>query len=538
MTNIKSKSKVLFLYVIGTMLLTLNALASVTIYEDGTSLDTSKWSIYANDSGTATIANIYDDTHHSNVIEFSGDGLSDGFKIGDTRGASRWNNTQEKTLTWSMNYSEDVAIYIALKTTDGTRYLKYTNSDTDNGYHRGSIHHGLGSNITNGTWRTFTRDLEADLQEFDPSNTITAVNAFLIRGSGKVTDIALMSRSTLYEDAEDGLTTRWKTSTNATILNEFDTDKNSSVITLVGNGLEDTYTLGGQRGASRWNNKTERILSWSMNYSEKYAVIIPLSTTKGTRFLQYENKDIDLGLYRGKIHYGLGSDTIDGTWRTFTRDVEADLKNIEPSNSIIAVNAFIVRGSGKVDDIKLSLNIADKPTIVLNGDENIILNKGDSYIDAGATATDSTGTDITANIHTLNEVNTTLPGTYIITYDVKDSNNVWANQVKRTVIVRDSAVNNPPTATDIYIDGNVSEGSTVTLKYIFHDIDGDSEGNSTITWSTLQTELYSGSEHSFTIPSGYKGESICGFVRIRDEHGLEHEGQYDYRAENNCIVIQ
>ena len=437
-----------------------------------------------------------------------------------------------------MNFSEDVAIYVALKTPNGSRYLKYTNSDHNNGFTRGYIHHGLGSNITDGTWRTFTRDLEADLQEFDPSNTISAVNAFLIRGSGKVTDIALMSGSTLYEDAEDGVTTRWKTSSSATILNEFDTDKNSSVITLIGNGLEDTYTLGGQRGTSRWNNKTEKILSWSMNYSEKYAVIIALSTTKGTRFLQYENKDVDLGVYRGKIHYGLGSDTIDGTWRTFTRNLEADLRNFEPSNSIIAVNAFIVRGSGKVDDIKLSVDMTEKPTIVLNGDKRVVVNKGDTYTDAGATATDAIGTDITANIHTVNEVNTTLPGTYIITYDVKDSNNVWANQVTRTVIVRDPSINNNPTASDIYIDGNVSEGSTVTLKYAFFDMDGDSEGNSTIAWSTLTTELYRGSEHSFVIPFGTKGESLCGFVRLRDEHGLENKGPYAYRAENNCIVIQ
>ena len=534
MTSVKVKLNVLLLSVIGVVLLTMNLLAS-TEYGD----NISEWSIYVNSSGTATVKKVDDITHHSNVIEFSGDGLNDGFKIGNTRGASRWNNTQEKVLTWSMNVSEDVAIYVALKTSNGSRYLKYTNSDHNNGFTRGYIHHGLGSNITDGTWRTFTRDLEADLQDFEPSNTIKAVDAFFIRGSGKIDDIALMTPSTIYEDAEDGLTTRWQTSTNATVLNEFDTDENSRVITLVGdNGLGDTYTLGGLRGVKKWNNKRERILSWSMNYSENFAVTVALSTTNGTRFLKYENKDINRWLYRGKFYYGLGSDTIDGTWRTFTRNLEADLRNFEPSNSIIAVNAFIVKGSGKVDNIKLSLDMREKPTIVLNGDKIVVVNKGDTYTDAGATATDATGTDITANIHTVNEVNTTLPGFYTVTYDVNDSNNVWANQVTRTVIVRDPSINNPPIAYDIYIDGNVSEGSTVTLKYTFFDMDGDSEGNSTIAWSTLTNELYRGSEHSFVIPFGTKGESLCGFVRLRDEHGLENEGPYAYRAENNCIVIQ
>jgi len=45
--------------------------------------------------------------------------------------------------------------------------------------------------VADGTWRTFVRDLQKDLKEAQPAATITKVNAFLIRGSGKVDDIML-----------------------------------------------------------------------------------------------------------------------------------------------------------------------------------------------------------------------------------------------------------------------------------------------------------------------------------------------------------
>ena len=541
MKNINNKVKGLLFTFMGIMFMSTVISASVTTYEDANSLNTSKWSIYSNESGTATVTNVYDNTHSSNVIEFSGNGLNDGFKIGATRGTSRWNNSKEKTLTWEMKYSEDVAIYVALKTTNGSRYLKYTNHDTSNGLDRGKIHHGLGSEITDGTWRTFSRDLEADLQTFDPLSSITAVDAFYIRGSGKIDNIMLMSQSTVYEDAEDTLTTGWKISTNtlgdASIMNEFDANKTSKVITFLGNGLEDAYTLGAARGADKWDNKTERNLSWSMNYGEDVVIIISLATNNGTRYIQYENNDIDLGIHRGKIHHALGSDIIDGTWRTFNRDLEADLKKFEPTNFITAVNAFTVKGSGKVDDIKLSSSILDKPTIVLNGNENITLNLGDSYIDAGASATDTANVDITADIYSVNMVTTTTPGSFVITYDVKDSNGIWAEQVTRSITVIDNSINNPPSASNIYISGNIATGSIITLNYTFEDIDGDNEGASTIVWSTVATELYRGEDKSFVIPAGYEGKAIYGYLRVRDEHGLEHDGQYGYVAVNSGQII-
>jgi len=75
------------------------------------------------------------------------------------------------------------------------------------------------------------------------------------------------------------------------------------------------------------------------------------------------------------------------------------------------------------------------PVITLIGDEAVNLTVDDSYTDAGATASDDVDGDITANIVVVNLVNTSVVGTYTITYDVSDAVGNPADQVTRTVIV-------------------------------------------------------------------------------------------------------
>ena len=59
-------------------------------------------------------------------------------------------------------------------------------------------------------------------------------------------------------------------------------------------------------------------------------------------------------LGEGKIvQFGLGKRAADGAWRTFVRDLQADLEKAQPGLKILKVNGFTVRGSGKVDDISL-----------------------------------------------------------------------------------------------------------------------------------------------------------------------------------------
>ena len=101
-----------------------------------------------------------------------------------------------------------------------------------------------------------------------------------------------------------------------------------------------------------------------MKYDEDFVVYISVDTQKGHRFLYYDNRESDGGWISDVIsghdidsryvHYGLGTEASDGTWRTFRRNLEEDLKEVEPDNAIVSVNAFLIRGSGLVDDIEMS----------------------------------------------------------------------------------------------------------------------------------------------------------------------------------------
>lgn len=74
-----------------------------------------------------------------------------------------------------------------------------------------------------------------------------------------------------------------------------------------------------------------------------------------------------------------------------------------------------------------------KPVITLNGSPSVTITAGETYIDAGAAAVDNIDGDITSKIVVNNTVNTSIPGTYIVTYNVADAAGNQADQVTRTV---------------------------------------------------------------------------------------------------------
>ncbi len=165
--------------------------------------------------------------------------------------------------------------------------------------------------------------------------------------------------ATVHEDAEDKTTTGWVIygdTVDASVINVEDSERGSRIIKLQGERKKTQFRLGSRSGRDEtvpWNNKTEKIIQWSMKYNEAFRIYIPILTKNGTRFLSYTNHSKDIkGEIRGKkVHYGLGKESIDGTWHTFTRDLEADWNRFNPNNPFIAVNGFFINGSGSLDDI-------------------------------------------------------------------------------------------------------------------------------------------------------------------------------------------
>ena len=60
------------------------------------------------------------------------------------------------------------------------------------------------------------------------------------------------------------------------------------------------------------------------------------------------------------------------------------------------------------------------PVITLLGEDPVTIEVGDTYTDAGATATDNFDGDITSSIVTVSTVNTAIVGVYLVTYNVSD----------------------------------------------------------------------------------------------------------------------
>ena len=95
----------------------------------------------------------------------------------------------------------------------------------------------------------------------------------------------------------------------------------------------------------------------------------------------------------------------------------------------------------------------EEPTITLNGDANISLTVGDTYIEQGATAKDDNDGDITSKIKPSGTVSTTKAGKYTITYSVTNSKGKTAT-VKRTITVKAKEEQKPNENKDTNTSGN------------------------------------------------------------------------------------
>ena len=183
---------------LGFMIFTGSLTADNIIIEDAEDGTTAGWSVYDNNPPNATISNVIDE-EQGKVIALNGDGKWNGYMLGHW--GSKGFQLAKKKLSWKMKYNERFSVYIIVGTEDGNRYLWYTPEDTNIGLTPGGryVHHGLGADVVNGEWHTFTRDLEADLKEYAPELSVQEIKAFLIRGSGYVDDIISLDNTTEVE---------------------------------------------------------------------------------------------------------------------------------------------------------------------------------------------------------------------------------------------------------------------------------------------------------------------------------------------------
>ncbi len=151
----------------------------------------------------------------------------------------------------------------------------------------------------------------------------------------------------------------------------------------------------------------------------------------------------------GDTYTDAGAEALDGVGRDLGEDiiVEGLPPAIPPAPGVWTVTYNVIDAAGyPAVEVSREVTVVDTtpPFITLAGSPEATVECGGIYTDAGATALDACDGDRTADIVTVNPVNTTLPGAYTVTYNVADGHGNNAVQVSREVTVTDTT---PPVIT-------------------------------------------------------------------------------------------
>ncbi|WP_041064857.1 hypothetical protein [Thiolapillus brandeum] len=372
------------------------------LLEDGES-GTDGWGLLNNPPGSS-INNIPDNDmqgrhlqgHVISLEETNGQGIGNGYRLGAPTGPDAWRQRGKSILQWRFRqfggppvhpidtgHVEDpdaLEFRVSVQTVMGQRDLVYRLGGqhlgiTENGQ---AIHHAIGDDRTIGStidepnipddeenplglWQAEARDLQQDIRDFEPRNRLLSVNAFTVRNAGLVDDIKLLphiseSYRTVFEDAENENTNGWwvydDDPPGAGIANLYDADRQSRVIETSGDGLNNGYEIGRRHAPGQWHDTRDDHVRWSQRFAEDFVVYVALDTTQGPRYMRYRPVNGDMGVDGNYIDFGLGAGMDDGQWHTFERNLQQDVSAFEPGNLVLAINAFLVRGSGRLDDIQ------------------------------------------------------------------------------------------------------------------------------------------------------------------------------------------
>ena len=118
----------------------------------------------------------------------------------------------------------------------------------------------------------------------------------------------------------------------------------------------------------------------------------------------------------------------------------ADLIDYEELGSLLSIRVEAKDEYDATIQEKFTISVVDiddeSPVIVLEGDEIIVHQAGSLYVDANATWSDNV--DGSGTISGQGEVNSDLPGTYILNYSYTDTAGNIAEEIARTVTVVDT----------------------------------------------------------------------------------------------------
>ena len=161
-----------------------------------------------------------------------------------------------------------------------------------------------------------------------------------------------------------------------------------------------------------------------------------VSVVDGTKPVITLNGEAAISVSQGETYTDAGAtavDDVDGTVEVITTG-SVDTQKV--GEYTLTYHASDAAGNEATQTRIITVVDATKPVISLNGKQTVTLNIGQSYVEAGANATDDQDGEL--NVSVSGAVNTNKAGTYTLTYKAIDAAGNEA-VASRTIIVKDSA---------------------------------------------------------------------------------------------------
>ena len=311
------------------------------------------------------------------------------------------------------------------------------------------------------------------------------------------------------------------TDAGATALDNYDGDITSSIVEVstVDTAIAGSYTV--TYDVADASDNTALTVTRSVNVIED--TVAPVITLLG---------DNPITIEVGDTYTDAGATATDN----FDGDITSSIVTVSTVNTsivgvyLVAYNVSDTAGNAAAE-VTRTVTVVDTtvPVITLLGDNPITIEVGDTYTDAGATATDTYDGDITSSIVTVSTVNTAIVGVYSVTYNVSDTSGNVAAEVTRTVNVVDTTVpvitllgEDPVTIVvgDTYTDA----GATATDTY-----DGDIT-SSIVTVSTVNTAIVGVYSVTYNVSdaNGNAAIEVTRTVNVEDDLSLEDFNQIEF----------
>ena len=151
--------------------------------------------------------------------------------------------------------------------------------------------------------------------------------------------------------------------------------------------------------------------------------------------------DADVYLESGEVYSDAGAVAVDAVDGVLTENIIVGLPPslAKPGDYVVTYDVSDL-SDNRVPQLIRRIVVRDTtpPLLQMKGDALVLVEAGESYVDAGVVATDSTDGDLSSAVFADNPVDTRRTGEYTITYDVADSSGNKAIQRQRIISVRDT----------------------------------------------------------------------------------------------------